>query len=84
MIIRPVNLLITLLRWSQWSDCSRSCGGGKRNRSRRCIQKKGDKKGCFNGGPRGDVRFREMVEECNLKQCPSESFISKDMYLKDI
>ena len=80
----PVNLLITLPRWGQWSGCSRSCGGGKRNRSRRCIQKKGDKKGCFNGGPRGDVRFREMVEECNLKQCPSEPFFSKDKYFNDV
>ena len=66
-MINPV-----LFRWGQWTDCNKSCGGGKRRRSRRCIQKKGDKKGCFNGGPRGDVRFREMVEECNVIQCPSE------------
>ena len=58
-------------KWSGWSECTKTCGGGKRSRNRVCNKKKGEKVGCFNDGVHGDKRFREMTDECNRKPCPS-------------
>ena len=53
--------------WSQWSECSRSCGGGKRSRQRQCQDQNGSEvKGGCPGQP-------EEVETCNTepeKRCP--------------
>ncbi len=58
--------------WGEWSKCTKTCGGGKMDRERRCVDKQGNKMGCFEGGPGGDQRFRHQKDDCNMKRCPSE------------
>ena len=49
--------------WSDWTSCTKSCGGGTRKKVRECTQpKSGEVKGCV-GEP-------EAEEECNTQQCP--------------
>ena len=60
--------IATLSEWSEWEPCSRSCGSGRRSRSRRCMH------------PDNSVRVVEVncqgllheVEFCNTDPCPSE------------
>ncbi len=56
------------------------CGGGVRTRNRVCVKKEGRKLGCFNDGPFGDRRFREMTQECNRQACPSKKSLSNMYY----
>ncbi|TRY69476.1 hypothetical protein TCAL_03259 [Tigriopus californicus] len=57
-------------KWSEWTECSQTCGGGTKKRDRVCILKEGKKQGCFNDGPHGEKRFREMEISCNEVPCP--------------
>ena len=50
--------------WSEWEQCSLSCGGGHHNRSRSCI-------GPFHGGEPCDGEFSQ-TKLCNEHPCPSE------------
>ena len=50
------------LRWSTWSDCSRSCGTGERSRSRSCST--GNNRDC-DGRSKG-------TKACNVQDCPSK------------
>ncbi len=45
--------------WTLWSECSRSCGGGRRSRSRRCLS--ADPQQC-----RG---FTKEEKPCNSRSC---------------
>ena len=49
--------------WSAWSECSKSCGGGTRTKSRDCVNQR-DK----NGNP-CNVDLAE-TETCNTNPCP--------------
>lgn len=52
--------------WEDWSDCSFSCGGGKRRRSRKCtnpVPQYGGKD-CSSLGP------SDETEDCNTNLCP--------------
>ena len=49
--------------WSSWSDCNKSCGTGKRSRSRNCNNGSAGDQGC-----EGDKR---ETQNCNTQDCPS-------------
>ena len=50
--------------WTVWGDCSVSCGGGLRNRTRDCINPEHGGAACE--GP------SEQAENCNEHPCPSK------------
>ena len=63
-------------RWSAWTECTKSCGGGTRKRNRVCVEKKGEKETCFGNWPAKGDKFRslkEQVKHCNELQCPEDS-----------
>ncbi|KAK6167247.1 hypothetical protein SNE40_021325 [Patella caerulea] len=47
--------------WSDWSECSKSCDGGTRQRRRECTQPQYGGRGCL-----GNI---EQVDECNKEPC---------------
>ena len=66
--ILPIHLLVInggYTSWSVWSDCSVTCGGGFRTRSRNCTNPEplGGGKNCDDIGP------AEEQEDCNLPEC---------------
>ncbi|XP_034041311.1 A disintegrin and metalloproteinase with thrombospondin motifs 18 [Thalassophryne amazonica] len=50
--------------WSQWSDCSRTCGGGVMYRERYCNSPRPQNNGKFCSG---SSRFNQL---CNIRPCP--------------
>ena len=50
--------------WTAWSECSLTCGGGERRRSRLCIPPQHGGKDC--DGPSIDT------EACNEQPCPGK------------
>ena len=57
-------------KWSEWSDwgqCSVSCGGGTQSRSRSCTPPKNGGKGC-----EGD---NSQTQECETDPCPGKEHI---------
>ena len=71
------NVLDTWSDWSLWTDCSRSCGGGRKARGRRCLV---DNKAELNCS--GKV---SEVEDCNTEipcpgVCNSMIIINNDIY----
>ena len=56
---------VEFAEWGEWTECSRTCGGGKRARERACIIPDGqDRVACT-----GDLR---QVEDCNNDPCPGD------------
>jgi hypothetical protein len=54
--------------WAAWSDCSSTCGGGKRTASRKCLNGKTEVKGACQG--------QGVKEEtCNPQKCPGTSSV---------
>ncbi|KAK3700598.1 hypothetical protein QZH41_010513 [Actinostola sp. cb2023] len=53
-------------KWSDWTDCSKTCGGGVKGRERTCTQPKpdGNGKDCSLLGP------AEETAACNEQACP--------------
>ena len=52
-------------KWGEWTECSRTCGGGKRARERACIIPDGqDLVKCT-----GELR---QVRDCNNDPCPGD------------
>jgi len=56
--------------WTQWSSCSKPCGGGVMKRTRNCTNPKPEYGGrdCSILGP------DQETQDCNLMQCPSMLF----------
>ena len=57
-------------QWSEWAECSVSCGGGSQDRNRDCT-------GPFYGGlecPGNDSETRD----CNTHHCPSKIHLASD------
>ena len=52
--------------WTGWSDCSTSCGGGERLRTRKCTEPvpKYGGNNCASLGP------GQLTEKCNTNACP--------------
>ena len=51
--------------WTDWGECSVTCGGGLRNRTRECLNPLHGGADCV--GP------SEQAESCNEHPCPSET-----------
>ncbi|GFS05101.1 SCO-spondin-like [Elysia marginata] len=62
--VQPCPIDGVLTAWSNWSDCSVTCGGGVANRSRDCNGPKYGGKDCE--GP----RVEHMI--CNEESCPED------------
>lgn len=56
-----------IAKWSPWSACTASCGGGVKFRRRKCVGEK-----C----PAGDDPFAEVVEECNTQPCKPKCMLA--------
>ena len=50
-------------KWGKWSECSVTCGGGSRKRSRKCNKPKPK------GGGKKCEGDKQEVEECNTDSC---------------
>ena len=55
--------------WADWSECSLTCGGGKRTRKRTCQSHKNDGKTCEEVEAEESA---EMTESCNTVCCPED------------
>ena len=51
--------------WSEWGECSVSCGGGKRSRSRTCTNPSPQ----FNGKNCDGLGAARETQECNTDEC---------------
>ncbi|XP_076810051.1 spondin-1-like isoform X5 [Clavelina lepadiformis] len=60
--LRPCPRNCQVNDWTSWSDCSKSCGTGTRQRSREVIQQND-----YNG--KGCLELDEEIE-CNDRECP--------------
>ena len=54
--------------WTPWSECSLTCGGGKRSKSRKCVLPEGQKNPTNQKlvCPGND----QETENCNTNKCP--------------
>ena len=60
MVINYILYVSAWSKWGAWSECSYSCGGGIRQRSRTCR------------GGTNCVGLRQEEEGCNTQQCGCE------------
>lgn len=51
--------------WSQWSTCTRTCGGGEQQRTREC-----NNPAPANGGRECEGAFRQSDRLCSYQGCP--------------
>ena len=70
-------------KWSEWTQCSVSCGGGLRSRDRKCVVKAGEKETCFGNwidkdeeGKDRHAHLKKQAHKCNELSCPSMEIIS--------
>jgi hypothetical protein len=56
--------------WAAWSECSKTCGDGKKRRKRDCTAPKAD----FGGKTCAEQKLGDTSEmtSCNLGPCPSK------------
>ena len=65
-------------KWSDWTQCSATCGGGTRTRDRKCVVKAGEKETCFGNwidkdkdGKDRHAHLKKQTHKCNELGCPS-------------
>ena len=56
-----------LTPWTDWSDCSKTCGGGYRKKTRECKEKLNPFYDVYDNPCKSPL---EVVEECNKYKCP--------------
>ncbi len=59
-----------LTEWSEWSQCSHTCGGGFRQKNRQCIDPNIAREGNTDNPCKA---LLEVIEECNKNDCPEWS-----------
>ena len=65
--------------WEDWSQCSKSCGGGTQFTTRRCKEPPSNSNGktCFGNwkdvvdGKDRMMIYKKLTRPCNQKDCPS-------------
>ena len=57
----------TLSEWTEWSECSATCGGGFKKKTRECIDKANQ---FYNALENPCKTILEVIEECNPFKCP--------------
>jgi hypothetical protein len=64
-------------KWSDWTTCSKTCGGGVKGRERTCTNPKPDGKGkdCSKVGP------GEQTANCAENACPDRKLIYTTSYI---
>lgn len=64
--VKPADVNGGYSMWSQWTLCSKSCGGGTRARERTCTEPPpaGNGPGC------ADLGEPQEEEKCNEDPCP--------------
>ncbi len=67
-IVDHFSVYANLGSWTEWSTCSRSCGGGTRSRTRSC-----DSQAPSNVGAPCVVTDSQT---CNILACPGEFYLS--------
>ena len=55
--------------WTQWSDCSKTCGGGQIKRARKCVVPRGRALSQLTGRAKTCEGAATMVLFCNLDPC---------------
>ena len=56
--------------WGQYSDCSKSCGGGTKTRARRCD----NPVPAFGGKDCESLGATKESAQCNTHECPGKNF----------
>ena len=64
--------------WGTWSTCTKSCGGGQKERTRRCN----------NPAPYGNGRYcagkNKETRDCNVESCPIHSTLIQKIRARNI
>eukprot|EP00095_Tigriopus_kingsejongensis_P008230 snap_masked-scaffold591_size129331-processed-gene-0.4 protein:Tk08230 transcript:snap_masked-scaffold591_size129331-processed-gene-0.4-mRNA-1 annotation:"SCO-spondin" len=61
----------TLTEWADWSQCSHTCGGGFRQKTRECVgPNANDVSSSSNGDENACMEPLEVIEACNEDTCP--------------
>ena len=66
------NKNITWIAITPWSECSKSCGGGKSHLQRLCILPKN------NPGSEKCEGDRVLLKDCNMQPCDENSILNKN------
>merc|ERR1719402_702145 len=61
--------------WEQWSKCSKTCGGGRKERNRICVQSADvdeHSTPCFGQDSNEAEYYSKQEKECNVVGCPTD------------
>lgn len=67
--VNKIQILFFLAKyspWSGWTDCTKPCGGGTKNRTRECISTVKNGRRCNDG-----ANIEIMNTTCNVHSCSS-------------
>ena len=68
------NLILVFNEWGTWSECSATCGGGSRTRTRSCTH------ACDNVEPEDIIQ----TEDCGMDECPQGIQFFENLEIKII